>query len=113
MIAQLRADGFDAVWLKGLSTTPETLAAVRAAAPDGIDLLHVDGDHLAAGVRADAAAYLPMLRPKGIAIFHDTQTKIARICDVRDVWPEIRKGWPWAEFFGGPGGYGIGVLQRR
>lgn len=37
-----------------------------------IDVLFIDGDHSYAGVVRDVEAWMPHLRPGGIALFHDT-----------------------------------------
>ena len=36
-----------------------------------VDLLHIDGDHTAEGVRADYAMYGPLVRSGGLIAFHD------------------------------------------
>lgn len=36
-----------------------------------IDLLFIDGDHSYEGVSRDIAAWLPYVKPGGVAIFHD------------------------------------------
>jgi FkbM family methyltransferase len=79
--------------LRGLSTDPEIIAAAREGA---YDLLLIDGDHSGAGVRRDFELYGPMVRPGGLVLFDDY--------DTRD-WPEIKPavdtliaaadGWEW------------------
>jgi predicted O-methyltransferase YrrM len=46
-------------------------AAVHDVA-DGIDLLHIDGNHDADAVAADIAAYVPKVRPGGFVVVDDT-----------------------------------------
>ncbi|MBI3887091.1 MAG: class I SAM-dependent methyltransferase [Opitutae bacterium] len=45
----------------------QSLAARRGA----IDLIFIDGDHSYEGCQADIEAWLPFLRPGGVAAFHD------------------------------------------
>lgn len=39
--------------------------------PYGIDLLHVDGNHQADGIRRDCELYLPKVKSGGVVSFHD------------------------------------------
>lgn len=39
--------------------------------PAGVDVVFIDGDHSALGVRNDYALALEILRPRGLVIFHD------------------------------------------
>lgn len=101
--------------LRADSHRPETLAAVRRTLGDRpLDFLFVDGDHSAEGVRADVADYLPLLRPGGIAAFHDiVDGPPEAVGGVPEVWRELRRRHPshehvesWSQ-----GGLGIGVVR--
>lgn len=111
-VAQLNADGLDAKWLRADSTLPETIAEVKAAFPNGVEFMHIDGNHMAEAVTLDYNNYIGLLRPSGIALFHDTVVQ-KHNCEVWKVWPEFRKDYLWAEFCAGRGGFGIGLLERR
>jgi len=69
-IDDMRASGFDAVWIEGDSHDLNIVASVREAAPL-VDVLFIDGDHSAEGVNADVANYVPLVRPGGLVVFHD------------------------------------------
>lgn len=93
----------------------KTLEAVkRILAGRPLDFLFVDGDHSTEGVRADIALYLPLLRPGGIAAFHDiVDGPPEAVGGVPAVWRELRTQHPshehvesWSQ-----GGLGIGVLR--
>ncbi len=93
----------------------ETLATVRRTlAGRPLDFLFIDGDHSADGVRADVALYLPLLRPGGIAAFHDiVDGPPEAVGGVPEVWGELREQHPSHELVEswGQGGLGIGVLR--
>lgn len=42
--------------------------------PDGIDLLHIDGNHHDPGPLLDCSLYLPKLKSGGVVVFHDYNT---------------------------------------
>jgi SAM-dependent methyltransferase len=48
-----------------------TIDTTPADRPPSIDLLHVDGDHSRVAVETDLRLLLPLVRPGGIACFHD------------------------------------------
>lgn len=54
------------------------------------DLLVIDGDHSAAGVRADWERYAPLVRPGGMIAFHDIlpHPEVTGV-EVAPVWDEI------------------------
>jgi len=58
----VRADSHDAATLRRV----KTILRRRQ-----VDLLHIDGDHTAEGVRADYAMYGPLVRSGGLIAFHD------------------------------------------
>ncbi len=48
-----------------------TIDTTPAELPARIDLLHIDGDHAKTAVEIDCRVLLPLVRPGGIACFHD------------------------------------------
>jgi predicted O-methyltransferase YrrM len=79
-----------------------------------VDLLFIDGDHTAEGVRRDFELYGKLVRPGGVIALHDIVDGPAEdVGGVPDFWRTIRT--PEAQEFVadyGQGGYGIGVLRR-
>jgi cephalosporin hydroxylase len=59
---------------------------VAQLAGELLDVLFIDGDHTAAGVRADWADYSPLVRPGGLVVIHD----IALMPDVAGFWAELK-----------------------
>jgi len=108
-------------FLRKDSHTPSTFKALRKTL-DGreIDFLFIDGDHRYPGVKKDFQLYAPLVRSRGLVVFHDIipHTKI-RTCKVDRFWREIRRGYHSWEFkdrdddrgWGRWGG--IGVLSYR
>ncbi|HEY0714367.1 MAG TPA: class I SAM-dependent methyltransferase, partial [Polyangia bacterium] len=58
--------------LLGPSASAAIVEQAKALMP-ACDLLLIDGDHSEAGVLADTAAYLPLVRPGGLVLWHDVQ----------------------------------------
>ena len=56
--------------IAGWSTDLNVVEQVKQSGP--YDLMLIDADHAYAAVKIDAALYLPMLRPGGFVIFHDS-----------------------------------------
>jgi len=54
----------------GRSADESSIAAAAALSP--YDVIVIDGDHLYAGVKIDTLLYLPMLRPGGFLVLHDS-----------------------------------------
>jgi uncharacterized coiled-coil protein SlyX len=83
----------DVVLLQGLSTDANIVAAAKQRT---YDFALIDGDHSGAGVRRDFELYGPLIRPGGLVLFDDYDTKD---------WPEIKpavddlmkaaEGWEW------------------
>jgi cephalosporin hydroxylase len=77
-----------------------------------VDLLFIDGDHTAEGVRTDFELYRGLVRRGGIIVFHDIVDGVPEfVGGVPDFWRSIRTSAA-KEFVEHPGqgGYGIGVL---
>jgi predicted O-methyltransferase YrrM len=75
-----------------------------------VDLLFIDGDHSARGVRADWEMYGRLVAPGGLVAFHDIQPNPD--CQVRPLWLELQREADNSVEYncGGPWG-GIGVLE--
>lgn len=82
--------------------------ALAQFAPESIDVLHLDGLHTEAAVRADLAAWLPKLKPGGILLMHDVAVR-ARDFGVWKVWEEMSAAGRAYTFTEGPG---LGVWQK-
>jgi len=61
----------DCTIIKGNSQDKNTIKRVKELAPEGIDLLFIDGDHSKNGVIKDFELYLPLVNSGGIIIFDD------------------------------------------
>jgi predicted O-methyltransferase YrrM len=61
------ADFVDVSWV--IHNFPSVEAALMVS--NGLSLIHIDGDHWGAGPEEDCVAWLPKLKPGGIACFHD------------------------------------------
>jgi Methyltransferase domain len=93
---------------EGDSHDPRTLAQVRDMLSGQLaDVLFIDADHTYAAARADFETFTPLLRPGGLAVFHD----ICGIPDVRRLWDEVRAGATHSEIVTGDGDWGgFGIL---
>lgn len=111
VIEELRTEGAEAQWVRQDSTLPATLEAVRAFFPDGVDVLHIDGNHTVRILTQDWENFGPLVRKGGVAVFHDTQvTNRRRDSQVDILWPVFRAEHGWIEICGGAAGFGIGIL---
>lgn len=105
----------------GDSRLPQTIAWVRAAAEEPIDLLHVDGLHTYHACRSDYLNYAPLVRPGGLIVLHDVHH--SRDTGVKTFWDELRRSkhgrfertWEWFHprqvLPNGDGPMGIGVIE--
>ena len=75
--------------IEGDSHDPVTIARVKALLPTGVDLLHIDGDHTLQGCLDDYNNFAPLIREKGVLVFHDILSG-----DVRATWREVVKQYP-------------------
>lgn len=76
--------------LRGDSHDAASLAWLRdRLAGRPIDVLHIDGDHTMAGVRADWDMYTPLVRPDGLVLIHDVCNERDPDMDVPRFWQEI------------------------
>jgi cephalosporin hydroxylase len=101
--------------LRADSHAQPTRDAVRALLRGRpVDLLFVDGDHSAEGVRADLALYAPLVRDGGWIAFHDiVPGPYEFVGGVPKLWTELKKGREAREFVEdwSQGGLGIGALR--
>lgn len=83
--------------------------AVGDFADGSIDLLHIDGTHTYADVKADFESWLPKLSPEGIILFHDVVVRGGGF-GVWKLWEEIRgeNNSFLFEF-----GHGLGVWKKQ
>ncbi|HTQ79447.1 MAG TPA: class I SAM-dependent methyltransferase [Thermoanaerobaculia bacterium] len=100
--------------LRGDSQSAELRERLQASLQGRpIDFLFIDGDHRYAGVRADFAAYAPLVRPGGLIAFHDILPDARQPgMEVSRFWREVSQRFPAREFIEQPdeAGYGIGLL---
>jgi len=91
VIPALRSRGFDAQWVRGNSTDPQTIETVRAAFNQPVDFLHIDGGHTYECVKSDWTNYGALVRPGGLVAFHDACTRPGKgAAGVARLWGEIR-----------------------
>jgi len=92
---------------------PATVEQARQLTEGKVDFLFIDGDHTYEGVSADFDNYWPMVRPGGMAAFHDFlqpsdfRPAVQRLFFEKVAAGAFRKVWTYAEI--GRGGIGIGV----
>ena len=76
---KMRRLGYDIHLIIGSSHNSAIASAVDAAlAGRTVDVLFIDGDHSAEGVRADVADYVPLVRPGGLVVMHDVGPMMGR-----------------------------------
>jgi cephalosporin hydroxylase len=102
--------------LRADSHVPATLERVRALLRGRrVDLLFVDGDHSAEGVRADLALYRPLVRTGGWIALHDIVPGPEEfVGGVPELWQELKEGNDARELVEdwGQGGLGIGAFRN-
>ena len=97
---------------------------VQADVPEEIDIFFNDASHEYQPTLEECWAYVPKVRPGGVALFHDTRLLIWKENgvpwygrDMKDEFPPVRKalddycaetGLTWEEI---PGDYGLGVIR--
>lgn len=99
--------------LRADSHRKETLSAVSQLLNGRqLDLLFVDGDHTYNGVRSDFEMYAPLVRPGGIAAFHDIAVQ-PWPSEVARFWCEVKPTFTHKEILHSRGkdAMGIGVIQ--
>lgn len=77
--------------VRGDSHDPEICERVTTIAPDGIDVLLIDGDHTYEGVSADYELYSPMVKRGGIIALHDILPTGEPECHVDQFWNELKE----------------------
>lgn len=87
--------------------------------PPKCDVLFVDADHSFEHVLAELNAYMPRVKPGGVALFHDTQWDCVDDLDIdlqQPVGPVAQALTRYCrarrlEWFNRPGSYGMGVIR--
>jgi len=77
-----------------------------------IDVLHIDGDHTHAGVKADYEMYAPLVRPGGLVFIND----VINDWDAPDVgrfWQELDRGFIIASKRPRPIGFGVIEIETE
>lgn len=103
--------GMEMIW--GDSHDPAVVAQAQAATEGKVDFLFLDGDHSYEGIKADFENYWPMVRPGGMAAFHDFiqpsdfTPSVQRFFFEQVACGTFARVWVFADF--GRGGIGIGV----
>jgi hypothetical protein len=79
-----------------------------------VDVLVLDGDHSAAGVRQDVSDYGPLVREGGLILLHDIDSVPDVFCpvEVKQVWPGLKARYATEEIRNpDSGGQGWGVIR--
>lgn len=109
--------------INGSSYAPQTVRRVeRVLNGNKLDVLLIDGDHSAYGVRQDFLRYRHLVRQDGLILFHDIvpdyPTRYRKPSGsysggVPDVWQELSQLYPARAFIHRPNqdGMGIGILR--
>jgi cephalosporin hydroxylase len=96
------------------SHEPETVRAVAdTLAGEPLDVLFLDGDHTAEGVRRDYDTFAPFVRSGGVIALHDIDAD--RPGRVRDFWQSLRtrvEAFEIIDRVHPPYGLGIGVVVK-
>lgn len=75
------------------------------------DILHIDGDHSAQGVRKDWNNYAPVVKKgTGLIIVHDVVTHDKKEWGVAEFWDDTLSQLPGAFVINEPNQYGFGVI---
>lgn len=91
-----------------------TSAVAGALGDQQLDLLFLDGDHTADGIRQDYDTYSPFVRKGGLIAIHDIDAGEAS--GVSALWQALRRDHESLEFVDRhhpPEGLGIGVIVKR
>jgi len=77
-----------------------------------LDYLFIDGDHTYEGVKKDFYLYKPLVKEKGIVVFHDVAHHKNSSCEVDKFWNEIKTQYKSEEFIKdvNQNCFGIGLL---
>jgi cephalosporin hydroxylase len=104
------------VFLAADSHSPRTHAKIKQAlAGRELDLLFIDGDHSAEGVRRDFEMYAPLVRDGGIIALHDIVDGAEEdVGGVPEFWRSLRH-LDTTELIEDreQGGYGIGIIRHN
>jgi len=104
------------VFLAADSHSPRTLARIRdELAGRELDLLFIDGDHSADGVRRDFETYAPLVRDGGIIALHDIVGGSEEdVGGVPEFWRSLRHQ-DTTELIEDreQGGYGLGIIRQN
>lgn len=96
--------------IKGDSHDPVIIEQVKRLYPDNdIDFLFIDGDHSYNGVKADYENFAPLVRPGGLIVLHD----VYGLPEVNQFWKELKQTERTQTIIGQPGGWGIGIIEKK
>jgi len=93
-LGALKAEGYNAHWVRGISQDPETVNAVFELHGGKIDLLHIDGSHKLDAVLCDWQSYSGYMADDGIVLFHDIH---ALKQGTRAAWDQIKQKGAYVE----------------
>lgn len=97
--------------IQGASNDPRTLKKVKALT-ERVDFLFIDGDHSPYGVMRDSETYLPLLRPGGLAVWHDVRRESPE--GIKQSWYGVLKPrlLGASEYFADPYQAGFGLWYK-
>jgi len=108
-----RIPGMEGVeFLLGNSKDAETVGrATSLLKGRKIDFLFIDGDHAYEGVKRDFELYSPMVRDRGIIMFHDVIYH-TDVDDVPSFWKEVKRNYDYIEIAQNFNTTGIGLITK-
>lgn len=101
-------------WWEEDSNNPSVVEAVESVFTRGIDLLFIDGDHMAPGFVADFENYSRLVRSGGYILCHDTLLVGNETVQIHEVLPQIKEkyGYPFVDIKGSPDSSGMTLFFK-